>query len=77
MLEAPTRSPSFLQSDQAILLSRLARMTGQSLTQFLDRPLLDVCLDIEATLADVKDENEQIKRRSQNQGSPEPPPWQG
>lgn len=52
-------------------------MTGQSLTQFLDRPLLDVCLDIEATLADVKDENEQIKRRSQNQGSPEPPPWQG
>jgi hypothetical protein len=49
-------------------------MTGQTLTQFLDRPLLDVALDVEAFIADVKQENEEIRRARQGP-SREPPPW--
>lgn len=55
-------------------MSRIARGTGQTLSQFLDRPLLDVCLDIEAYIADIKDENEHVKRLREGP-SREPPPW--
>lgn len=56
-----------------VMLAQIARGSGLTLSQFLDRPYLDVALDVEGYIAAAKAEQAEVeaaKKRAANN----PPP---
>lgn len=63
----------------AITLTRTAKAYGKTLTEFLQQPIADIALDVEALRAEQEDERKQTEeaRMKQGGGSRTPPKWRG